>query len=57
MSELKEKGIKLEFKKGIYKLYVDGEFLIESNDLDYVLEYIKGKENSQNKKSNIVELW
>ena len=39
MSELKEKGIKLELKNENYTLYVDGKFIIESKDLDYVLEY------------------
>ena len=57
MSELKEKGIKLELKNEDYTLYVDGKFIIESKDLDYVLEYIKDKENLLNTKTNVAELW
>lgn len=57
MSELKEKGIKLELKNENYTLYVDGKFIIESKDLDYVLEYIKDKETSLNTKTNVAELW
>lgn len=57
MSELKEKGIKLELKNENYTLYVDGKFIIESKDLDYVLEYIKDKENLLNTKTNVAELW
>lgn len=57
MSELKEKGIKLELKNENYTLYVDGKFIIESKDLDYVLEYIKDKENLLNTKINVAELW
>ena len=57
MSKLKEKGIKLELKNENYTLYVDGKFIIESKDLDYVLEYIKDKETSLNTKTNVAELW
>ena len=61
MSELKEKGIKLELKNENYTLYVDGKFIIESKDLDYVLEYIKDKETFKetllNTKTNVAELW
>ena len=57
MSELKEKGIKLELKNENYTLYVDGKFIIESKDLDYVLEYIKDKESLLNTKTNVAELW
>lgn len=57
MSELKEKGIKLELKNKNYTLYVDGKLIIESKDLDYVLEYIKDKENLLNTKTNVAELW
>lgn len=57
MSELKEKGIKLELKNENYTLYVDGKFIIESKDLDYVLEYIKDKENLLNTEINVAELW
>lgn len=57
MSELKEKGIKLELKNENYTLYVDGKFIIESKDLDYVLEYIKGKEILLNTEINVAELW
>ena len=57
MSELKEKGIKLEYKKGIFKLFIDGKFVVESEDLDYVLEYVKGKEILLNTETNIAELW
>ena len=57
MSELKEKGIKLELKNENYTLYVDGKFIIESKDLDYVLEYIKGKETLLNTETNVAELW
>lgn len=54
MSELKEKGIKLELNYDTYKLFIDGKFIIESKDLDYVLEYVKDEDISE---SNIVELW
>lgn len=57
MSELKEKGIKLELKNENYTLYVDGKFIIESKDLDYVLEYIKDKETLLSTKTNVAELW
>lgn len=57
MSGLKEKGIKLELKNENYTLYVDGKFIIESKDLDYVLEYIKDKENLLNTEINVAELW
>ena len=57
MSELKEKGIKLELKNENYTLYIDGKFIIESKDLDYVLEYIKGKEILLNTETNVAELW
>lgn len=57
MSELKEKGIKLELKNENYTLYVDGKFIIESKDLDYVLEYIKDKEILLNTETNVAELW
>ena len=57
MSELKEKGIKLELKNENYTLYVDGKFIIESKDLDYVLEYIKGKKILLNTETNVAELW
>lgn len=57
MSELKEKGIKLELKNENYTLYIDGKFIIESKDLDYVLEYIKDKETLLNTEINVAELW
>ena len=57
MSELKEKGIKLELKNENYTLYVDGKFIIESKDLDYVLKYIKDKETLLNTEINVAELW
>lgn len=50
--ELKEKGNRLTFENGLYKLFINDEFVIEDEDLDYVLSYIKEDKTDKN-----LEVW
>lgn len=47
----KTKGVKIEFTKDVCRLYYDGEFVDESNDVDYILQLAEQKRNHN---SNIV---
>lgn len=50
--EIKQKGHKLVFEDGMYKLFIDGNFIIEDEDIDYVLSYFK-KEDDNKKKAEV----
>lgn len=52
-NELKRKGHELKFKNGVYELYYDGEFIVQSCNLEDIMKAFDDIENNNNE----VELW
>ena len=55
--ELKQKGVKITYNNGLYELYIDGEFIVQSKDINYVVMVAEKEKMNEVVRLESVEVW